>query len=303
MVRINTRRNYTYSFLSKNGISFTNPSFLVDSFDSSNPNKSTGGSWDAAKMQANALMGVTAGSMNLKGAVYGKLTISGSGTVSQIQSIGNTTNPALRTNTVPGGISMGYIQPVAAPSTFPMPTVPFDTASATSLGSINNVAQTINSGDYTVSLIKGSSSSHIVTVNGNVRLYVNGDITYSQGGIVVTSGSTLELYVNGQITLSGSSYINNANTAANCSIFGLSGSGTTWSLTGSSAFSTVLYAPNVDVKFTGGTGISGAMVANSFSTTGAGYFHFDEALNGGGVPYTPLSWKEWRYTGGSWVSN
>lgn len=298
-VKVTLKRTYNKAFYAKNGISFTNPSYIVDSFDSTDPTKSTGGLYNATKRQANAIMAIGTGTMAIKGDVYGTATIGSGGTVTLSGTIGNTTNAVLRKTTVPSAIAHGFITTGAAAPSYATPTVPFNTSIATSLGSISGNYTVSGSGDYTCSAIT-ENTGQTVTFSGNIRLYMSGDLKLSGGGVVVPSGSTLEVYEATKITITGSGFINNAGPADNCSLFGLAA--TTWTLTGSGAFNATVYAPDAAISFTGPSGMSGAMIGDTLSSTGAGAFHYDEAL-GGSADYTAVSWKEYRNVAGSWVPN
>jgi hypothetical protein len=306
MVWVTTKKGYPYSFLSKGNIKSTNPSFYIDSFDSST---TTNGQYPGGgPLNANALMGTTAGgTISWTGNFYGNMTVSGAGTMTSLSgSMGNVFG-AGRATTVGSAVAKGFLQTVPAPSSFPAATAPYSAgAPAKSLGAMNlsTTNYTLASGDYYATSITGTSAGGKLNCTGNVRLYVTGAITFNQNcGIDVASGGNLELYVGTTITLNNAGYINSSSSAGQCIITGLGASGTSWSLTCNGKFNAVVYAPNVDVTVTGTGVISGAMYANSFTMSGAGSFHYDEALGQQGIPYSTQAWKEYRNTGSAWVPN
>jgi hypothetical protein len=310
MVYVMAKRAYPYAFLAKGRISSSNGQFFIDSFNSS---ATTNGLYPGDLLNpvnANATMGTTGGSISWSSQMYGNMTVSGSGTVSMANgsSMGNTLGPG-RATTVPSAVAKGFLTNVPVPTTMPAPTAPFTGSPATQLGTgtgynLGTTTNSLASGDYWATSLTGTSAGGQIRATGDVRIYVSGNVTMNQNcGLDVAPGGSLQLYVLGTITLNNAGYINRTSPATQCSIIGLGASGTSWSLTCNGYFNAAVYAPDVDVTVTGGGVITGAMYAKSFTLSGNGSFHYDEALWNNGVPYASAVWKEYRKVNGNWVVN
>jgi hypothetical protein len=279
----------------------------IDSFDSSDPAKSTGGHYDPTKRQANGDVGTNAG-IDRADVFSGGITVYGTaatgpgGTVNMSggASVGPTFVAGDRATTVSEGEGKGFIRHDFAVS-IPDVTLPADLSSATSLGDIGNSTGTINGGDYQANQIKLSSSATLA-INGDVRLYVQNDVALSgSSSIVLSSGSTLQIYIGGKVTVSGQGVINGTTLAAKNSWYGLPTS-TTWSFSGGSEWIGTIYAPSADVTMSGNSAASGAMVGKTLTYTGTSGFHYDEALRGAstGGGFVLGSWQELRFVSGIW---
>lgn len=153
----------------------------------------------------------------------------------------------------------------------------------------------VNNKDY---LISGSLSRGF-QVNGNVRLWVTGDL--SIGGsdqITINPGGNLQLYIgptNGSsvsATFGGGGIVNATLAPNNCQIFGLPRC-TYMKFAGGFDMHAVIYAPEADVKVSGNADVYGAFTANSFNCNGTSGIHYDEALGiDNGPAFTIISWEE-----------
>ena len=151
---------------------------LIDSFNSSDPFKSTNGQYDVTKHQSHGDVATTnSGNSNLNNTyVYGSLSYSGSA--------------VKNTNNVQGTISTPFnatIPPTSDPT--------WAGGTYTSLGGGNPVALTAG------------------TKTSPVRVKINGDLTVSGGGVFTISPSApgtdsyIEIWVTGKLTTSGSGII------------------------------------------------------------------------------------------------
>lgn len=147
----------------------------------------------------------------------------------------------------------------------------------------------------------------VLTISGPVDLIVTSNVrvTGGSGGVVVTSGGTssLHMYVGGDLDLSGQGGINYTNSPTNMMFYGTRSSAAAatsglqnFSLSGNSAYTGVVYAPNAAITLGGGgsTGIfNGAVIGSTVLFNGNYQFHYDVQL------MTFLSDQSFRAT--SWI--
>ena len=128
-----------------------------------------------------------------------------------------------------------------------------------------------------------------MVVSSDSKLYVTGNVNLSQ--IVFQNGAKLELYLAGS-SISFSPTIVGA-TSTQFMLFGLP-SCTSMTLTGGTAFTGIIYAPECDLKATGNASLSGAIIGKSFTCTGTFNFHYDLAAGKNAFisPVTILTWNE-----------
>jgi hypothetical protein len=299
-----------FAFLAKTSLSLNGNKLLIDSYNSSDPSKSTNGQYDPAKAQANGDIGclnasnVDVASSDGNAQIYGRVYTAPGGTVTMSAggSVGPTFDPALRAYDVPTGESMGYILHNLSAS---MPDVQvqdwfFDPATI-DLGAVTGPL-TLTAGDYRASSISINSDTKALTITGEVRLYVTGDLSISGTGLIdIQSNSSLDYYTDGGISVSGKGVVNGGAAPIYCRFYGLPTVTKTWTYSGRSAFYGMVYAPTVDVKFTGGSAAYyGSITANNISGNGSIQFHLDEAVSAR-RSFVVRSWKEYRNIGGTWV--
>jgi hypothetical protein len=274
----------------------------VDSFDSSDPSKSTDGAYDPAKQQANATVASAGSSAALQlTTIYGTASTTLGGSLTLSGSIGPTLDPLLRATTVGGAETKGWVTHDLN-LTIPDVTLPTELNGAYKLGAISS-GQTIPSGDWQADSITCNSKTPIL-IAGQVRLYVKGDFKITgQGYLQISPGASLETYIGGNVQVAGGGVVNKSGLAANNQWYGLTSS-TNWKVAGGAQWLGTVYAPQASVKFTGNSDSFGAFVANDFTINGAAGFHYDEALSastGGGQGYSVVTWQELRYVNGNWV--
>lgn len=268
--------------MSKHGIDLNGHNVYVDSFDSTDPTKSTEGRYDAAKKQpyGNVAFGVTltnsiagAGHANIYGYVF-----MGPGPAVSIGS-GGSVGPSFSSpaTNVSDAVSNGWIR---SDCFLYVPDVglPTGAASWSSLGSINN-NMTINAGDYKVSGISLSGAKKL-TLQGSVRLYVTGDVsTAGDASIEISPGASLVLYAAGDVSIAGTGIVNNAGVARDNQLYGLPTS-TSWQMSGTNQWIGFVWAPEASVTFDGTVEMSGAIIASGISVgSSTVMFHYDESLN------------------------
>lgn len=270
----------------------------IDSFDSSDSTKSTGGQYDAAKKQVNgnvATIGGAGSSVTVGMDVYGDIATAPSATVTMDGgSMGATTVSAQRSTTTADAQSKGWLTSDASYD-IPDVTLPSGLNSAFFSGSVTN-STTLNGGDYKINKINLTGSS-VLTIQSTVRLYVTNTINISDTAkIVVAAGATLEVYVAKNVTISGQGVVNNSGNASKVLFYGLPTS-TSWDLTSNDGtWIGAIYAPQASLSYTlnGENGYHhGAIVTSSFSLNGNINIHYDEALrNTGNAGYSVAAWQE-----------
>lgn len=295
--------------VAKRTIDMNGNNVTTDSFDSTDPSKSTLGLYDVNKKQPNGdvasndtitnTVDVSVGNAN----IHGKIMVSPSGSVTMGPNgeIGpDFTNPA---HTVAEARANGWLRndfQVDIPDT----SLPVGAASWPALTG----SETITSGDY-----KGSQISGSRTISGNVRIYLTGDnksITLTGNeAITITAGSSLTIYVDGEVDAAGNGIVNVSGTPLNCQLFGTT-SCTSVKITGNGEWVGTVYAPQAAAELKGGGNsgyMSGAIVADTIKFTGNAWFHYDESLGriGPKAGYNMASWKSYRYdaSNGTWVSD
>ena len=256
----------------------------VDSFDSTDPNYSTGGQYDPLKRNdragvatlSSAVPAISTGS----GEIWGFATTGPGGTVTGTVGDGtwNSTTSGLQPNHVRNDFNLAIpdvSEPVfAAPSAIPPSWI-------------------LANKDYVIS---GDLTRGFV-VQGDARLWVQGDVKLTSDEIVILPGHSLEIFLGRasgssvSAAFGGGGIQNGLNTARSCKIWGLP-TCKDLKFSGSASLTAVIYAPQADVNMNGGSDVYGAITANSFSCGGSMGIHQDESLFGKGPPFTIISWEE-----------
>ena len=266
---------------------------VIDSFDSSNPAKSTAGLYDVAKRQSNGSVGVndTQGTSDLKGAyVYGPVDYSGPA----IQGTGNVQGPITTPFNRP-------VVPVLAPTwtTFnPTPTN-INTAKTLTGGTFSSPARykvssvTLAGGDV-LTLIP-----HAAGQESYVEIWVTGGMTTSGSSYILQQpGVHVTYYSEGDIKVGGTSFVNQSNLAANNILNVVTPVGPTVrsvTVNGGGDIIAAINAPRADFAMVGNAQIYGALIGKTMSMGGASV-HYDEALakatGNGDYGYAVGSWVE-----------
>ena len=266
---------------------------VIDSFDSSDPLKSTNRRYDVAKRQSNGDVGVneTSGASDLGGySVYGDVAYSG---------------PAIAgTSGVQGTISTPFNDPIEAM------VVPSWTSVNATPNNINK-AMTLTGGTKSsparykvssVTLAGGDSltlATHATGVESYVEIWVTGEFKASGSSqVILKSGVHVTYYVEGDIHATGTTFVNETNIAENNVINAVNppaGTARTVDFTGGGEFIGAINAPAYDFTLTGNANFSGAMIGKTLTLKGGASLHYDEALGradieGGG--YKVMSWAE-----------
>jgi hypothetical protein len=300
-----------YGVFTKNAINLGSD-FYVDSFDSTDPNYSTNGKYDATKKKANgslASTSTTAGQVQIAdskilGKVYtppaGTYTLGNAGIVGDAAYQANVANagtvqPGYYANdlnqTIPDNV------PPAGWSTWPNP----------SGGTVDGVTYSYILYSSNYQLPSGTTLKGKILVLGDATLYVpsNGRIQFGSGDVINISApvsASLKLYNASTTDVVMKDVSNDSGIASRFTYLGLpttAGSKVTLTGSGAYAFAGMLSAPNQKVVMTGSSSgnqdFVGAITADNFTMSGHSYMHIDESLfkNGaGGQKYVIDSFGE-----------
>ena len=304
-VILKTSSMFPVAIAAKGAIDMKGNNVTVDGFDSSMPSQSTAGRYDAAKKQpfgniatddAITNSDISVGNAN----IYGTVSTGPSGSVSLGAQgvIGPSfSNPA---TSVAAAMAAGWIRNDFS-ATFPDVTLPAGATAWPQQGPLNNT--TLNTGSYQATGIS-PGNNQTLTINGNVTIYVTGDVNV-KGQITVTAGSSLTVYCAGNLIIGGNGLVNNATSDASVLFYGLP-TCTSVSLHGNADWAGAVYAPEAAFGLGGGGSsgdFQGALVAKTVTMNGHVEFHYDEALNNTpnlSLGYLATVWRELRLVGGVW---
>jgi hypothetical protein len=182
------------------------------------------------------------------------------------------------------------------------PTLPDKRTSITAKGDTIELTS-LDSGIYTeIDLQKGKKDTVLEISEGDVELYITGNIELDQGcDIIVKDGATLTIYVDGNIICREGSGINTEAPPEEASTLQLYATGKedqTLDVKAKSEWTGTIYAPNGDVILYASGDAYGSVVADTFEFKNGGDFHYDEALKDNvtiddlGVSFAVQRWDE-----------
>ena len=289
---------YDSPILVKKSIDMGGNNSIIDSFDSSDPAKSTNGRYDPAKYADNAHVGCNSavpGCISVASTrIYGDVnTKPGGSTAVTTGSVGEKSfvNSVAGIGRIEDGHSFSNLN-----ATFIDVQPPFNGGQQLRSGRLGgtNYYYLVGNGNYYYkgSVVLGSGQGMMVV--GNATVYVTGSFSLNSGAfITIASGATLRFYVGGPtFYVGGQGAANVTGNAANMTLYGLPGL-TAGSYTGQAQFVGTIYAPQADWTLSGGADLFGAVVCNSLHLSGGMNIHYDEALGSKGKPqYNLASWRE-----------
>ncbi len=234
----------------------------------------------------------TSGSTSTNSTSTGAISLSGNAQVKGNAGVGTGGTVTVANHaSVLGSTTTGVANTIASN------TVPSGLSALSSSGTIaltGSTTQTLTAGSYKYTSISTSGSSNL-RISGNVTLYLTGTSSIANSGtsgITINSGSSLTVYFDGSISVSGNGFVNN-NGSANPTTFQMYGTSTATSITisGNGNTSGVISAPNANIVVSGNGDIYGSVIANSFTGSGNGGFHYDENLaTTGPASFYKLRW-------------
>ena len=159
----------------------------------------------------------------------------------------------------------------------PPVTVPSAIVAIPSGGTISNNT-TLNSGSYKYTTIN-LGNSKILTINGNVSLYITGSVTLGNSAeIKINPNSSLVMYEGGDFEGKNSASFNNlTQIPRNLQIFCLD-TCTSIGLKNSSSLYGTIYAPNANLVYYNSASVYGSFVANTVDFKNSAQFNYDASL-------------------------
>lgn len=288
----------------KNGISLYGYNLLVDSYNSSDPSKSTNGQYDPTKAGDAGDVICGSGFTNIGSAnsvnIFGRLYYSGGS--ADLGSNGAVGTHAWQSNNT--GFEPGYLVQntnfpftnISLPDYSPFlgPTIPGGIVAFTDPTTGNtctNYYDHIIAADYYCT-DPGALTGQTLVAYPSILVMVNGFTLSGQDNITIESGASLMLYSGGtNCALLGQGVSMETPVPANFRVY-CTTSVTNLDLGGSGTITGVFDAPGAQVQVLGGganpTNFCGAIIADSFALIGHISFHFDEALlQQGIIPPSP----------------
>ena len=196
-----------------------------------------------------------------------KTTLLGDATSAGTISLGSGGN----ISTVTGAVNTGITSPTQDINACPV-------GGFTSNASIPNIAGvTYNSGTGVLSLASGANLTLTLSQYYFSRVIIAGNATLT---VNPPAGNHIEVIVSDSLNTTGGSI---SNVPGDPTRLGFSSCGSTaplrkWAIAGGAGAAFSIYAPNHDVTLSGGGEVYGAIVGNSFTLSGGGALHYDEAL-------------------------
>jgi hypothetical protein len=267
--------------------------FRADSYDSTDPLHSTDGNYDRAK--ATAL--VTVATPSLGFSIGGSSEIRGyvaTGAGGTVQTAGaslvgdlNFSGPGVQSGHETNNFTASY-PTIVAPFTNSTPGVQTPTN-----GTVGGTAYTyvLNGGNYFITNLDLQNYGKTLYVAGDSTLYVSGNLDLNSIIFSTNSKPRLSLYVGAPSVTFAPSVI--GGTPPQFWVFALP-SCNTMNMSAKQVYTGVIYAPQVNLRATGGAALCGAIVAATFSCFGSFNLHYDASTRAiDAKPFQILSWAEW----------
>jgi hypothetical protein len=286
---------FDQAIMSVGVVDLTNQNIVVDSYDSSNPTKSTNGLYDVAKRQQNGDIATDGQLIEAGNAqIYGDVATN-AGTVSGAANITGVERTDFYQEPIPVGApswsaTNSSVTNVNGTTTIQASATQGSAASRYVLSAISL------SGNKTLTIAGDANGGHTY-----VEIYVIGDISVSgQGQIVIQPGVTATIYFAGNVDISGNGLLNSNNQPGDLMLYGIQppdGSSEHVNIGGNSQITASVYAPGHDVTVNGGGTnghVYGSIVGKTVTMTGVSNLHYDERLGSVGLinNYKIVSWFE-----------
>ena len=281
----------------QNSIQMSGGSY-TDSFDSTDPTKSTNGQYDQAKRQSHGdVASNSQGNISDIGSsyIYGNAYCN-TGMLKNVKNVQGTVYNNFSTK-VSSVSNPSFSASASTPSTVDLSGSNTQTITAgTSAAPVNVVLSKLNlSGSSYLTLAPPSPGQ-----DSYINIWVTGDLTTSGGTYIKQlAGVHATIWVDGKIDLSGSSFDNENGYASYLALNGVTaanGSTNTLAISGSATFVGVVNAPSYALQQSGSGDFTGAMIVLSAQMSGSAGFHYDESLGkvggGNGQGFKVGSWIE-----------
>ncbi|HJT80312.1 MAG TPA: hypothetical protein VJ719_03865 [Chthoniobacterales bacterium] len=287
--------SFNQAIMGVSTVDMTNQNIVVDSYDSSDPTKSTNGLYDVAKRQENGDVATNGDLIEAGNAhIYGDVATN-SGTVSGAANITGVERTDFYQEPIPIGAPTwasynSTVTNVANTTTLTANSTPGASVARFQLNSINL------SGSKTLTLAGNADGSP-----SYIEIYVTGDISFTgTSQLIVQPGVTAKIYFKGNVDIAGNGMLNKNNQPSDLQLFGIKptdGTARSLHLGGNGQIVSAVYAPDHDVAINGGGTnghVFGSVVGKSVTMTGVTNLHYDERMGTIGVinNYKIVSWFE-----------
>jgi len=172
----------------------------------------------------------------------------------------------------------------------------FPTSASINGSNITYLAYDSSSFIYKADSLVINDKTRPIIVTANATLWVTGNFNViGEGYVYIAPGASLKLYVEGSTSISGGGVVNDSlgsgtGRPASFSYYGLPGN-KVLNYSGKADFVGTINAPNANLGLSGGASLFGAIICNSFTSSGTSGVHYDQSLNGGSILLI-TSWKE-----------
>jgi hypothetical protein len=192
-----------------------------------------------------------------------------------------------------GDLAIGGSAVVSGDTSTTAPMQVFDPVSADDIdyAEANNTAPGGLSGSYNFN--PGNKSLRVNP--GNTLTLANGIYYFSEmdisGDIVIPAGATVKIYIDGDIQVQSMAEINIAGQPIQLQIYSR---GSLIRINGGAEVRSVVYAPDTEIRLTGGGDLYGAYVGNIATDNGGSNFHYDRSLDDFELDkhYSKVAWRE-----------
>ena len=288
-------RLYARAVTTRNAIDL-NGSAYADSFDSSDPAKSTSSLYDPAKRQSQGSVGSNSagGTSNLHGCVVEGDASSNGGAI-------------LNTGGVTGEIYNNFearLPDIAAPgwTVFNFTPTAITNSPTTLVGGVVGAPQLYRLSDLTVSNAANRLilAPHTVGQESYMKIWITGRTHVSGTGYIQQQpGVHVQIIAEDDILIGGGGFVNQTNRAANLEILGVTPASGSRNATfsGSADFIGILNAPAFDMIHSGTGKFIGVAIGRSATLSSSGGVHYDEDL----VNFTYAGPAEYQYA--SWIED
>ena len=286
---------FDQAIISDGVIDLTDQNIIIDSYDSRDSTKSTGGLYDVNKRQTNGNIATNGTLINAGNArVYGDVATN-SGTVTGAGNVTGTQRTDFYKELIPVGAPNW-------PSINPTPMIINTTTTLATSATEGSAASR-----YVLSSLTLAGSQKLTfagAADGSTRyieIYVTGAIDATgTSEIIVDPGVKAVIFFGNTVRIAGNGIINRNNQPGNLLIYGVTPADNTTrtvEIGGTSLLSAGVYAPAYNVQINnGGTrgSVFGSYVGKTVKMNGVTDLHYDEALGSGGriSDYKIVSWFE-----------
>ena len=287
-----TRAMVVQNWMSMSGGAYT------DSFDSTDPTKSTNGQYDVTKRQrhGDVASNVSGNSSDLRSSyVYGNASSNG-GAIKNTANVQGTVYNNFSTTITP--VPRPLLNNIAStPTTINNPNAPVTLVAGTAAAPANYKLSTITVSNGANPLILAAPTPG---QDSYINIWITGKLTTSGSGYIKQlPGVHATFWVEDDVTVSGSAFDNENAYASYLTINGVTasnGSTNKWTVSGDATFIGLVNAPSYALTISGGGNYMGSLIMLNATISGAAGFHYDESLGkvggGSGQGFKMASWIE-----------